>query len=78
MVYNTQDDWVSGLRLSSCILKNTKSTTFRKLDLLPSSGERGWQTHILFGQLELTGPAQRFSTGPKRVGASHYLPWEWK
>jgi hypothetical protein len=36
MVYNTQNYWVLGLFLSSGILENT---TFRKLDLCPSSGE---------------------------------------
>jgi hypothetical protein len=34
--YNTRDYWGSGLRPPSGIIK---STTFRKLDLLPSSGE---------------------------------------
>jgi hypothetical protein len=36
MVYNMRDYWVFGLRPSSGILKNT---TFRELDLFPSSGE---------------------------------------
>jgi hypothetical protein len=36
MVYNTADCRVLGLCPSSSILKNT---TFRKLDLFPSSGE---------------------------------------
>jgi hypothetical protein len=36
MVYNTQNYWVFGLFPSSGILENT---TFRKLDLFPSSGE---------------------------------------
>jgi hypothetical protein len=36
MVYNTRDYWVLGFCPSSGILKNT---TFRKPDLLPSSGE---------------------------------------
>jgi hypothetical protein len=38
MVYNTQNYWVFGLFPSSSILENT---TFRKLDLFPSSGEDG-------------------------------------
>jgi hypothetical protein len=38
MVYNTQNYWVFGLSPSSDILENT---TFRKLDLFPSSGEGG-------------------------------------
>jgi hypothetical protein len=38
MVYNTQNYWVLGLFPSSGILENT---TFRKLDLFPSSGEGG-------------------------------------
>jgi hypothetical protein len=38
MVYNTQKYWVFGLFPSSGILENT---TFRKLDLFPSSGEGG-------------------------------------
>jgi hypothetical protein len=36
MVYNTQNYWVSGLCPSFGIIKNT---TFRKLDLFPSSDE---------------------------------------
>jgi hypothetical protein len=38
MVYNTQNYWVFGLFPSSGIPENT---TFRKLDLFPSSGEGG-------------------------------------
>jgi hypothetical protein len=38
MVCNTQNYWVFGLFPSSGILENT---TFRKLDLLPSSDEGG-------------------------------------
>jgi hypothetical protein len=38
MVYNTQNYWVFGIFPSSGILENT---TFRKLDLFPSSGEDG-------------------------------------
>jgi hypothetical protein len=36
VVYNTQDYWDFGLRLSSDILKDT---TFQKMDLFPSSVE---------------------------------------
>jgi hypothetical protein len=39
MVYNTQDYWGFGLCLSSGILETKKNTTFRKLDLFPSSDE---------------------------------------
>jgi hypothetical protein len=38
MMYNTQNYWVFGLCPSSGILENT---TFRKLDLFPSSGVGG-------------------------------------
>jgi hypothetical protein len=38
MVYNTQNYWDFGLFPSSDILENT---TFRKLDLFPSSDEGG-------------------------------------
>ena len=38
MVY-IQDYWIFGLCPSSDILKKAKKTTFRKLDVLPSSGE---------------------------------------
>jgi hypothetical protein len=47
MVYNTRDFWVFGLGPSSAILKNT---TFRKLDLFPSSGKGVGDTPL--GQLE--------------------------
>jgi hypothetical protein len=43
--------WDFGLCPSSDIPKNTKNTTFRKLDLLPSAGE-GWETPTLLGPLE--------------------------
>jgi hypothetical protein len=39
MVYDIQDYWDFGLCPSSGILKTPKNTTFRKLDLFPSSGE---------------------------------------
>jgi hypothetical protein len=33
------------------VLETPENTTFRRLDLFPSSGER-WETHILLGPLE--------------------------
>jgi hypothetical protein len=39
-----QNYWFFGLLPSSGILENT---TFRKLDLFPSSGEGGWRRHLL-------------------------------
>jgi hypothetical protein len=39
MVYNTQNYWVFGLCPSSGILETIENTTFRKLDLFPSSGD---------------------------------------
>jgi hypothetical protein len=42
MVHNTQNYWVFGLFPSSGILENT---TFRKLDLFPSSGGGGEDTY---------------------------------
>jgi hypothetical protein len=44
MVYNTQNYWDSGLCPSSGILE-TKLTTFRNLDVFPSSGEGGKDTY---------------------------------
>jgi hypothetical protein len=44
MLYNTQNYWVFGLFPLSGILENT---TFRKLDLFPSSGEGGGKRHLL-------------------------------
>jgi hypothetical protein len=38
MVYDIQDYWVFGLCPTSGIIKTQKNTTFRKLDLFPSSG----------------------------------------
>jgi hypothetical protein len=49
MMYNTQNYWVFGLFLLSGILENT---TFRKLDLFPSSGEGGEKTPTQLGPLE--------------------------
>jgi hypothetical protein len=45
MVYDIQDYWVFGLCPSSSILKTQKNTTFRKLDLFPSSGEGTGDTY---------------------------------
>jgi hypothetical protein len=39
MEYDIWDFWVFGLCPSFCILNNAKNTTFRELDLFPSSGE---------------------------------------
>jgi hypothetical protein len=39
-MYSTQSYWVFGLFPPSCVL-GSRNTTFRKLDLFPSSGERG-------------------------------------
>jgi hypothetical protein len=50
MMYNTQKHWVCGLRLSFGIINN-QNTTFRKLDLFPSSSE-GKETLNLLGPLE--------------------------
>jgi hypothetical protein len=44
MVYNTRNFWVSGLYPSSGVWRKT---TFRKLDLIPSSGKRGGGRHLL-------------------------------
>jgi hypothetical protein len=51
MVYNTRDYYDFGLCTSSGILKNTKNTTFPKLDLFPSLGE-GEKTPTLLDPLE--------------------------
>jgi hypothetical protein len=48
MVYNTQNYWGFGLIPSSGILENT---TFRKLNLFPSSGERGEEYNYSVGPL---------------------------
>jgi hypothetical protein len=40
-----QDYWVFGLCPSSGILKTQKNTTFRRLDLFPSSGEGTGDTY---------------------------------
>jgi hypothetical protein len=62
------DYWDFGRCPSSGILKNT---TFRKLDLLPSSGE-GVETPTLFGRLERANLSHwlALSNGPNRVGVS--------
>jgi hypothetical protein len=52
MLYNTKN--CSLLTLSNIWhYKNTKSTTFRKWDLFPSSGEQ-WETSTLLSQFERT------------------------
>jgi hypothetical protein len=43
--YLIQDYWVFGLCPSSGILKTQKNTTFRKMDLFPSSGEGTGDTY---------------------------------
>jgi hypothetical protein len=50
MVYSTQNYWGFGLFPSSGVLGSRN--TIRKLDLLPSSGERGEKTPTQFGPLE--------------------------
>jgi hypothetical protein len=45
-----QNQWISGLFTPAGVLKTTK-TTFRKLDLFPSSGER-MEIPTLLGLLE--------------------------
>jgi hypothetical protein len=45
MINLIQDYWVFGLCPSSGILKKQKNTTFRKLDLFPSSGEGAGDTY---------------------------------
>jgi hypothetical protein len=51
MVYNAQNYWVFGLFPSSDILENS---TFRKLDLFPSSGEGGGEDISSVGLLRKT------------------------
>jgi hypothetical protein len=43
MVYRTQNYWIFGL-IPLCGVLGSRKTTFRKLDLFPSSGERGEKT----------------------------------
>jgi hypothetical protein len=50
MVHNTQNYWIFGLFPSSGILENT---TFRKLDLFPSSGVRGGEDTYSVGSLRV-------------------------
>jgi hypothetical protein len=49
--YNTQKCWDFGVYPSSGILKKLENTTFRKLDLFPSSGE-GWETRTQLDSLQ--------------------------
>jgi hypothetical protein len=55
-----QSHWVSGLSTTSGIL-NIQETSFRKLDLLPSS-EDGKETVTLFGPLERANLTHCFSS----------------
>jgi hypothetical protein len=71
MVYNTRDYQAFGLSPSSGILKTQKNTTFRKLDLFPSSGEGVGNTYSV-GAVRLLRLG--VSNGPKRVGVSHPSP----
>jgi hypothetical protein len=48
---SSQDYSISGIWPSSGNLKNTKTETFRKLDLFPPSGV-GWEAPVLLGLLE--------------------------
>jgi hypothetical protein len=48
MVNNTRNFWVSGLYPSSGVWRNT---SFRKLDLFPSSGKRGEEDTYSVGSL---------------------------
>jgi hypothetical protein len=81
MVCNTQNYWGFGLCPSSSILVTLENTTFRKLDLLPSSGEGVGDTYSV-GLLERTDPnywtgnrlvIEVSPNGPNRVGVSHPL-----
>jgi hypothetical protein len=51
MLYITQDYWVFGLFPSSRVL-GSRNTTFRKVGLFSSSGERGETTPTQLGPLE--------------------------
>jgi hypothetical protein len=79
MVYNTRDRWVLG------ILKNTNISMYRKLDLLPSSGEgigdacslgsvRKSQLQSLLNNLNRPVIELDLSNGPNRAGVSHHSP----
>jgi hypothetical protein len=73
MVYNTQNYWVFGLRLSSGILETRKHNVSETGSV---SVLRRWGRSILFRPLERANLNQwlglRFalSKGPKRVGVS--------
>jgi hypothetical protein len=54
-----RDYWDFGLRLSSGNLKTVKNTTFRELDLFPSSGE-GMGTPILFSPSTRVNPCTTY------------------
>jgi hypothetical protein len=60
--------WVFGLGHRPVFYK-LENTTFRKLDLFPSSGE--WETPTLLGHLEKASPVMEVSSkGPNRVRVS--------
>jgi hypothetical protein len=63
MVYNTQNYWVIILFPSSGIVEK-RETTFRKLDLFPSSGAAGENTPTPMGPLE----KPNLNHWPNRVG----------
>jgi hypothetical protein len=54
VLYNTQNYWVSRFCPSSGVLTG-KKTSFRKLDLFPSSGEER-ETPTLLALIERIGP----------------------
>jgi hypothetical protein len=66
LVQNSQN--FSGLFPSSCILKNT---TFRKLDLFPSSGEGGEKTPTQLSPLERANLNHWTNPGPWKTPYKH-------
>jgi hypothetical protein len=69
MVYVVQNSQnFSGLFPSSCIPKNT---TFRKLDLFPSSGEGGEKTPTQLGPLERANFNHWTNPGPWKTPYKH-------
>jgi hypothetical protein len=67
MVYVVQN--FSGISPSSCIPKNT---TFRKLDLFPSSGEGGGEDTYSVGPLERTNLNHWTNPGPWKT--PYFIP----
>jgi hypothetical protein len=67
IVFSTQNYWVFGLFPLSGVL-GSRYTTFRKLDLFPSSGEGGGEDTSQLGPLERTNlnhwTALALSKGP--------------